>query len=108
MPIVYFLNRAGRASPRSIAAHVLRHQITVMMSFGTHVIIELLHLPNAYGALGPYIKEGGTTLLQSHLFPSLVTSITLLSISDSKHDQPRSQVSGGDNLWSKIDVDNAP
>lgn len=39
-----------------------------MMSSGAHVIIELLHLPNAYGALGPYIKDGVGT------FPSIASS----------------------------------
>jgi hypothetical protein len=66
VPIVRSPLQAGRASPRapigSIAAHVLR-QITDMMSSGPHVIIELLHLPNAYGALGPYIKDSGGALL---------------------------------------------
>ena len=70
----YHAERIPRASPRSSRLDCpprLRHQIAVMMSSGAHVIIERLHLPNAYGALGPYIKDGGSLILQSHLLPSL-------------------------------------
>lgn len=73
------LDCAGRASSRPILSHILRHQITVMMSSGAHVIIEPLHFPNAYGALGRYIRDGGgDVVLQSSLLPSPVAPITFI------------------------------
>lgn len=63
--------------------------VTVMMSFGAHVIIQLLQLPNAYGALGPYIKEGGATIPSSRVF-SLLYSHLSDNNNNNQHHEPRS------------------